>query len=91
VAVPVVGLAPSCHLQYALLHDEPTFDAQTAEADTVAAARDLVERFPQVREIVFECTNLPPYADAVIRATGRPVHHIVSLLHERWQALEARA
>ena len=91
VAVPVIGLAPGCHLQRALLHDEPTFDALTAEADTVAAARDLLECFPQVREIVFECTNLPPYADAVIRATGRPVHHIVSLLHERWRALEARA
>lgn len=90
-AVPVVGLAPGCHLQRALLHDEPAFDALTAEADTVAAALDLVERFPQVREIVFECTNLPPYADAVTRATGRPVHHIVSLLHERWRALKARA
>jgi len=90
-AVPVVGLAPGCHLQRALLHDEPTFDPALAAADTVAAACDLVARHPAVREIVFECTNLPPYADAVTRATGRPVHHIVSLLHERWQALEAQA
>ena len=90
-AVPVVGLAPGCHLQRALLQDQPTFDAAIAESDTVSAARDRVARPPQVREIVFECTNLPPYADAVTRATGRPVHHIVSLLHERWRALEARA
>jgi len=90
-AVPVVGLAPGCHLQRALLHDQPTFDPAVAEADTVAAARELTTRYPQVQEIVFECTNLPPYADAVIRATGRPVHHIVSLLHERWRALKAQA
>jgi len=27
----------------------------------------------------------------VARATRRPVHHIISLLHERWQALEEEA
>jgi hypothetical protein len=89
--VPVVGLAADSHLQRALLHDEPTFDPALAEADTVAAARELTTRYPHVHEIVFECTNLPPYADAVTHATGRPVHHIVSLLHERWRALEAQA
>lgn len=89
-SVPVVGLAEGCHLQRALLADEPTLDSALAEADTVAAARELVVRFPGVRQIVLECTNLPPYADAVARATGRPVHHVVSWLHERWRALEAR-
>jgi hypothetical protein len=89
-SVPVVGLAEGCHLQRALLADEPTLDPALAEADTVAAARELVARFPGVREIVFECTNLPPYADAVVRATGRPVHHVVSWLHERWRALETQ-
>ncbi|HET7526252.1 MAG TPA: aspartate/glutamate racemase family protein [Burkholderiaceae bacterium] len=89
--VPVVGLAADCHLQRALLDDEPTIDAGRAEADVVDAARRLVERFPAVREIVLECTNMPPYAKAVARATRRPVHHIISLLHERWRALEAQA
>jgi hypothetical protein len=43
-----------------------------------------------VREIVFECTKCC-YAKAAARATRRPVHHIISLLHERWRALEASA
>lgn len=88
--VPVVGLAPGCHLQRALLDDEPTIDAARAEADVVDAAQRLVARWPAVREIVLECANMPPYAKAVARATRRPVHHIISLLHERWQALEDR-
>jgi hypothetical protein len=33
--VPVVGLAPGCHLQRALLDDEPAIDAARAEADVV--------------------------------------------------------
>jgi hypothetical protein len=88
--VPVVGLAPGCHLQRALLDDEPAIDAARAEADVVEAAQRLIARWPTVREIVLECTNMPPYAKAVARATRRPVHHIISLLHERWQALEHR-
>lgn len=85
--VPVVGLATGGHLQRALLEDLAHIDPQQAEADVVDAARRLVARWPAVHEIVLECTNMPPYAKAVARATRRPVHHIISLLHERWQAL----
>jgi hypothetical protein len=86
-SVPVTGLAAGCHLQRALLEDLPELDAASAEADVVDAAQRLVARWPAVREIVLECTNMPPYAKAVARATRRPVHHIISLLHERWNAL----
>ena len=85
--VPVVGLAQDCHLQRALLDDLPAIDATSAAADVVDAAQRLVARWPTVREIVLECTNMPPYAKAVARATRRPVHHIISFLHERWGAL----
>ena len=89
--VTVVGLAPECHLQRALLEDLAHIDPQRAEADVVEAAQRLVTRWPAVREIVLECTNMPSYAKAVARATRRPVHHIISLLHERWRALETDA
>ena len=81
---PVVGLEPGCHLQHTLLEDLPRLDALRAEADAVHAARTLMRRHPQVRSVVLECTNLPPYADAIRRATGRPVAHLLSLVHERW-------
>jgi hypothetical protein len=87
--VPVVGLAPDSHLQRALLEDLAHIDQRQAEADVVEAAQRLVARWPAVREIVLECTNMPPYAKAVARATRRPVHHIISLLHERWRELDA--
>ncbi|MCW5636788.1 MAG: aspartate/glutamate racemase family protein [Rubrivivax sp.] len=84
---PVEGLAPGCALQRTLLDDLPTLDAVQAEADTVAAALRLVERHPGLDTLVLECTNLPPYANAVQRATGRPVHHLMTLVHERWKGL----
>lgn len=84
---PVQGLARGCALQRTLLEDLPTLDAAQAEADTVAAALALVQRHPGVQSVVLECTNLPPYAAAVERATGRPVNHLMTLVHERWKAL----
>ena len=86
-ATPVEGLAPGCALHRTLLQNQPELDARQAEADTVAAARRLVARHPEIETLVLECTNLPPYAEAVQRATGRPVHHLMTLVHERWEQL----
>lgn len=85
-STPVVGLAPGCHLQRVLLEDQPTLDGRMAASDAVQAARSLVQLHPGVRHIVLECTNLPPYAEAIADATGRPVHHLMSFVHERWEA-----
>jgi hypothetical protein len=84
---PIEGLTPGCHLQRTLLEDRATLDVAQAEADAVRAARTLIARHPQVQTVVLECTNLPPYAQAIGTATGRPVVHLLSLVHERWAAL----
>jgi hypothetical protein len=80
---PLEGLAPGCAFQRTLLNDEAELDVDAARAATVAAAQRLVARHPEIESIVLECTNMPPYADAVRAATGRTVHHLVSLLAQR--------
>ena len=84
---PVQGLEEGCHLRATLLGNRPWLDEQQAQADAVIAARRLVHEHPHIRHIVLECTNLPPYADAVAHATGLPVHHLMTLVHERWETL----
>jgi len=86
-ATPVEGVAPGCHLQRALLDGGVALDPARAERDVVAAGMRLVARRPELRALVLECTNMPPYADALRAATGLPVHDIRTLLHERWHAL----
>ena len=81
---PVQGVQPGCEFQRRILNNDTEMDAARAEADVVDAARRLIERHPSVQQIVLECTNMPPYRDAVARATGREVHDIVSLLGARW-------
>lgn len=85
-ATPVAGLAPGGTLQRTLLEDLPTLDTDAARAEVVDAARRLVQAHPAIAHIVLECTNLPPYADAVRAATGRTVHDITTVLTERWSA-----
>lgn len=55
-------------------------DVDLAEQDVVQSARDLVAGHPEVGAIVLECTNMPPYAAAVQRATGLPVYDVYSMI-----------
>ena len=87
LATPVQGLCPRSALVRTLLDDLPELDRDVAERTVVEAARRLVERHPDTGAIVLECTNLPPYAAAVEAACGLPVHHLMTLVHERWPAL----
>lgn len=81
---PVQGVEPGGEFHRAILGNLPSMDLDRARRDVVAAALRLVERHPQVEHIVLECTNMPPYRDAVGAATGRRVHDLESLLLARW-------
>lgn len=90
-AVPVQGIDPHSALACTLLQDRPGLDAASAEATVVTAARSLCTAHPSTGVIVLECTNMPPYRDAVARACGRPVHDAMTLVHARWSALGSGA
>jgi hypothetical protein len=81
---PVEGLEAGCDFQRCLLNNEADLDVEAARASTVQAAMRLVDRRPDVSTIVLECTNMPPYADAVRQATGREVCDITTLLMDRF-------
>lgn len=84
---PVQGIRPNSAFARTLLEDRPTLDPVDAEQQVVDAARALTTDHPATGAIVLECTNMPPYREAVARACGRPVHDVMTLLHARWAAL----
>lgn len=86
---PVHGLAPGCELQSRILADDTVLDLAQAQQDVVAAAMRLVSRHPQVRTVVLECTNMPPYRAAVEAATGRPVHDLETWLLAVWRRAQS--
>jgi len=86
---PREGLSPDSRFRATLLEDRADLDTADAERATVAAALRLVARHPEVAAIVLECTNMPPYANAVSAATDRPVHDITTLVRSRFPAATA--
>ena len=87
VDTPIEGIEAGSAFQRCLLDDEPVLDADDAQRQVVGAAQRLLERRPDIGDIVLECTNMPPYADVVRRATGRRVHDITTLLAQRLAAV----
>ncbi|QVQ27277.1 aspartate/glutamate racemase family protein [Achromobacter deleyi] len=85
----VEGLTPGCEMHARILENSTVMDLAQVERNVVEAARRLVQRAPGLRNIVLECTNMPPYRDAVAQATGLPVHDIETLILKRWRALPA--
>jgi hypothetical protein len=83
---PVQGVEPGCEFQRRILSNDSTMDLRQAEQDVISAAMRLIGNHPDLTDIVLECTNMPPYRDAVAQATGRPVHDIETLLRAEWAA-----
>ena len=77
---PIEGTEGGAELTRVLLGDELELDVDRAREEVVAAGRRLVERNPDVGAIVLECTNMPPYAADLARATGLPVHDFHSFV-----------
>jgi Asp/Glu/hydantoin racemase len=80
IPLAVAGLETEKEFTRVLLGDELTLDVDAARAEHVRVAHRLVTEHPDVGAIVLECTNMPPYAADIQRATGRPVFDIVSLV-----------
>lgn len=78
--VLVQGVDPGSEFASAILGNRDTMNLEQTQADVVAAALALKARAPQLRTVVLECTNMPPYAQAVREATGWSV---CSLLDSR--------
>lgn len=53
------------------------FDHAIMEGVVVSAAADLLKNAPDIKAIVLECGNLPPYTDAIKRQTGLPVFSLI--------------
>lgn len=53
-------------------------DVAKCTPGVVKKAVDAIKQYPASRAILFECTELPPYADAVRHATGLPVYDAIT-------------
>ena len=67
------------HFRSAIVEECGVLDADAVCLEVLEVARDLVGERADVRAILFECTDLPPYAAQVQEETGLPVFDITTL------------
>ena len=68
--VVVQGVDAAGEFAAAILGNRETMDTEKAGAEVVAAAVALKKREPALSHVVLECTNMPPYRQAIEAATG---------------------
>ncbi|MDO4552435.1 MAG: aspartate/glutamate racemase family protein [Bacillota bacterium] len=64
----------------AIMEDRGAFDNAQVRREVVAAAEELVNSQPKLGAILLECSDTPPYAYAVQRATGLPVFDFITMI-----------
>lgn len=80
--VTQIGLEHTASLYPALIKDSRVLDVDLSRRDMVRAAEQAIADDPSIAGFVFECTNMPPYGEAVRLATGLPVWDVMTL--GRW-------
>lgn len=77
----VTGMEGQREFREAILEEKGTLDSPRIEQEVTEVARRLIQDNPDVRSILLECSDLPPYAHAVQAATGRPVFDFITMIN----------
>jgi hypothetical protein len=70
--VHIAGAPAGGHL-HRLVQQNAAYDHEAIEAELVVAAKRLVQEWPTMSVIVLECTQMPPFAEAIQRGVGKSV------------------
>jgi hypothetical protein len=87
--VRVIGLEHTEHLYAVIMKEDGPLVVERARAEVVSTCQEAVAAAPEIGAFVLECTNLPPYAQAILEATGRPVWDAVTLVRWLQQGMNA--
>jgi hypothetical protein len=85
--IVVASMEGKPHFSRAVRDEGGELDFEGVTAEAVDVARTLVAHHPEVRALLFECVDLPPYAHAVQEAVGLPVFDITTLIDHFHAAL----
>jgi Asp/Glu/hydantoin racemase len=76
----IQGIEQGSELHPVIKHDRTEMDLSRACADVLEAAATALAQHPNCAAIMLECTNLPPYRQALMQRFGLPVFDVFSAL-----------
>ena len=77
----IVGMEDQPAFHAAIHAEVGELDFERVEGEVVDVAESLIREHPRVKALLFECTDLPPYAAAVQEATGLPVFDYSTMIN----------
>jgi hypothetical protein len=83
----VLGLEDSPHFHGAILGGKGELDFQKVRDEVVSRSEALAASDPQIRALLLECANLPPYSAAIQEAVGIPVYDFVTMINHLFSSL----
>jgi hypothetical protein len=86
-AIYIQGLETCTEWNKIFSSPDEKIDIPTVANDVVRMAGSMTEK-TDIGAFVLECTDLPPFADAIRRATGRPVFDFVTLTNYVYQGIK---
>lgn len=69
----IQGLEDANEFREAILEEKGTLNSEAMEQEVVGAAKKMTACNPEIGSILFECSDLPPFAHAVQEAVHLPV------------------
>lgn len=90
IPVAIAGMQGMTEFREAVLEEKGTLDSARIEEEVVEVARRLVADHPDTGSILLECSDLPPYAHAVQKATGLPVFDFITMIDYVHSAVRRR-
>ena len=85
----IAGMEQQPAFRSAILEESGALDTEAVAREATTVAQELVARAPDVRALLFDCSDLPPYAEAVQAGTGRPVFDFITMIDHVARAARA--
>lgn len=70
--IHIVGAPTGGHLHH-LVQENASYDHANIELELIETANELLRQHPKVSVLVLECTQMPPFAEAIQRSLGNRV------------------
>lgn len=77
----IIGLEQCSEWNKIFCRPDAEIDLDIIEQEVLGAARRAVEAHPAIRAFVLECTDLPPYSEAIRHQSGLPVFDFITMMN----------
>lgn len=81
IPIAITGMEDQAYFYDAIHAEKGELDFDRVEFEIVEVVETLIEEHSEIKVILFECTDLPPYAAAVQEAVGLPVFDFSTMIN----------